>query len=312
MSQSHDYDKILTRLTIVLNRLYEGEELSVTDLAEEFNVSKKTIQRDFNERLYRFPIEKSGRKWRMMAGYRLERQRSADEMLVLDILEKISEGISPKFLSRTQPLFAKLRNESENPIYAHVSIEDVSDKAELFGLLEKAIRESVGVKFEYKNKMREVEPYRLVNFEGYWYLLGVEKADRRAKTYYLKEMYRVQVMEDEFLKDDRLDDILKGALNAWFEPDKEPFEVKLLADSSIAKYFHRRPVSPKQKLLATHENGSLEIAVPITSEQEILPVLKYWMPHLTVLEPVWLREKMVESCQNWLKKLQNATGHDVV
>jgi len=56
MGYRHDYDKILTRLTTILSRLNNGEELSVKSLAEEFNTSERTIQRDFNERLRTFPI----------------------------------------------------------------------------------------------------------------------------------------------------------------------------------------------------------------------------------------------------------------
>jgi len=64
-TMKHDYDKILTRLTVILQRLYEGETLSVSALAEEFNVGPKTIQRDFNECLtVRFPIEKEGKGWK--------------------------------------------------------------------------------------------------------------------------------------------------------------------------------------------------------------------------------------------------------
>ena len=44
MAYKHDYDKILTRLTIILSRLNDGEALSVTELAKEFNVSERTIQ----------------------------------------------------------------------------------------------------------------------------------------------------------------------------------------------------------------------------------------------------------------------------
>ena len=55
MGYKHDYDKILTRLTIILAKLNDGESLSVKELAQEFNVSTKTIQRDFNERLSAFP-----------------------------------------------------------------------------------------------------------------------------------------------------------------------------------------------------------------------------------------------------------------
>ena len=89
MGQIHDYDKILTRLTIILQRLYEGEVVSVQDLAAEFNVSTKTIQRDFNQRLIRFPIEKQGSKWKMQGGHSLTKERTPEEALVLEMLGKV-------------------------------------------------------------------------------------------------------------------------------------------------------------------------------------------------------------------------------
>ena len=45
MAYKHDYDKALTRLRVTLQRLNDGEALGVKELAEEFNVSTRTIQR---------------------------------------------------------------------------------------------------------------------------------------------------------------------------------------------------------------------------------------------------------------------------
>ncbi len=96
-SVKHDYDKILTRLTVILQRLYEGEILTVSELAEEFNVDARTLRRDFKERLIRFPIEKEGRGWKMRDGFRLERDRKPDEELVLDMLETLAGGVGSGF-----------------------------------------------------------------------------------------------------------------------------------------------------------------------------------------------------------------------
>lgn len=60
MGYKHNYDKVLTRLTNILAKLNEGKALSVKELAEEFNVSTRTLQRDFNERLSRFHIYQDG------------------------------------------------------------------------------------------------------------------------------------------------------------------------------------------------------------------------------------------------------------
>lgn len=298
---AHDYDKILTRLTIILNRLYEGEELSVSELAEEFNVTNKTIQRDFNERLYRFPIEKKGRKWKMMEGYKLEKKRSPDEEIVLDILENISDGIGSLFAQKTKSVLSKLKNIQESPVYAKVAIEDISDKMQEMKQIETAIQNAQAVTFQYRKEERKIHPYRIVNFEGYWYLLGVDTKDDRAKTYYLKDIFRIQPLEETFKKDTGLDSKMRGAINAWFEPDKEPFTIRLLAQQEIAKYFQRRPISPNQKLVQTHADGSIEIAFEITSFNEILPTIKYWMPNLHVIEPPALQQEVQKAAEAYLE-----------
>jgi len=57
MSQKHkDYDVALIRILSIFQRLIEGQTLNKKELAEEFNVSEKTIQRDINDRLHSYPI----------------------------------------------------------------------------------------------------------------------------------------------------------------------------------------------------------------------------------------------------------------
>ena len=61
----HDYDKKLFRLIDILGKLYRGENLSIDEYAQEYNVSTKTIQRDFNEKLTSFPIYQDKKIWKM-------------------------------------------------------------------------------------------------------------------------------------------------------------------------------------------------------------------------------------------------------
>jgi len=111
MAYKHNYDKILTRLTNILSKLNDGEALSVKELAEEFNVSSKTIQRDFNERLNDFPIYQDKRKWKMQDGFKVEKTKSLEEQLVLDIIEKMTESIGGKFATTSHKLLSKIKNE---------------------------------------------------------------------------------------------------------------------------------------------------------------------------------------------------------
>jgi len=106
MAYKHDYDKILTRLTVILSKLNDGEALSVKELAKEFNTSERTIQRDFNERLASFPIYQEKKKWKMQEGYRVEKTKSLEDEIVLDIIEKITEGIGGTFSTKAHKLLS--------------------------------------------------------------------------------------------------------------------------------------------------------------------------------------------------------------
>ncbi|WP_300368413.1 WYL domain-containing protein [Hydrogenimonas sp.] len=309
MNKSHDYDKILTRLTTILQRLYSGETLCVADLAEEFNVSTKTIQRDFNERLIRFPIEKSGRCWQMRAGHRLEKVQDIDNLLTLQILETIATGVGSRFAERSKALLGKLKNDTAVPIQSHLPIEDITSHSALFKRIEEATVLTRSLQFVYHNKPRIVHPYRIVNFDGYWYMMAYEPASELVKKFYIKEIADAVVTDETFDPNPSLRERISGALNAWFDPNLEPFELHLLARAPIVKYLERRPLSPNQKIVARHANGDIEVILKATTIREALDIVKSWMPDLIILTPAETRKAF----ENLLKKtLDIQTGHDAV
>jgi len=61
----HDYDKKLFRLINILAKLYRGESFTIDELAIEYNVSNRTIQRDLKERLIHFSIYQENHVWKM-------------------------------------------------------------------------------------------------------------------------------------------------------------------------------------------------------------------------------------------------------
>ncbi len=45
---SVSHDSLAVRLTLIISRLLMGESLSISALAKEFNVTTRTLRRDFN------------------------------------------------------------------------------------------------------------------------------------------------------------------------------------------------------------------------------------------------------------------------
>ena len=168
MAYKHDYDTILTRLTIILSRLNDGEALSVKALAEEFNVSGRTIQRDFNERLISFPVYQDKKKWKMQDGFRLEKSASVEEAVVLDIMEKLMEGAGRQFSTKANKLLSKIKNDSLNPIYAKLDMEDIGDKLQEVQELEIAISNKKQIKCDYDfegyRKELDLKPLKIVSY----------------------------------------------------------------------------------------------------------------------------------------------------
>jgi FixJ family two-component response regulator len=80
------YAKGSERLAEILARLYSGEVLSKKELAQEYGVSLRTMQRYINERLAHFPIRHEGD--RFMLDSTVERSDISDEeVTVLELLE---------------------------------------------------------------------------------------------------------------------------------------------------------------------------------------------------------------------------------
>ena len=304
MAYKHDYDKILTRLSCILSRLNDGEALSVKDLAKEFNTSERTVQRDFNERLVSFPIFQEGKKWKMQDGYRVEKTKSLEDEIVLDIIEKITEGIGGKFALKSHKLLSKIKNQDFNPIYAKLNIEDISDKFGEIQIIEGAVKAKKELECSYDDERHDIfkvtlQPLKIVNFEGFWYLVALQ--DDVLKKYYLKNISNVKATDTAFSTDAKLENLLDSSISVWFQKDVEPFEVKIYANKIAAKYFQRRPL-PTQSIESLHKDGTMEFVVKITHEMEILPIIKYWLPLMRVIEPEWVQEMIEEDLSSYLAK----------
>ena len=272
----HDHDSTLTRLRIILQKLNEGEALSVSDLAQEFNVSSRTIQRDFNEKLVAsYPIEKVGRKWKMQDGFRIEKTSDIEEMLVLDILENFAENMGSKFSSKAKKLLNKLKNEDYNPIYTKLDLEDISDKLEDIQALEIAIKSKkvITCSYEIKNKFKTtLKPLKIVNFEGFWYLLALDKKDI-LKKYYLKNIYDITLTDNLFTVNKDIKQTLDNSITIWFNTNNKPYDVKLYLSPKISKYFKRKPISKTQTIESLNSDGSMVINLKVTDDMEVLNFL---------------------------------------
>ena len=294
------------RQTWILERLNNGEELSITDLSKEWDVSTKTLQRDFDKLVQMLPgqIERAtdGKKYHKAKNYTAQN----DGEIIIEMLDSMVRDIGGKTYSKAHKLLTELKSHIDKPFYTRIDVEDVSDKFELVAQLEKAIAQKKSVSLSYhrwyddngKDKSyQDVYPLKIVVYNGFWYLLAEHAG--YSKKFYLKEIQSCTLKDKAFVPNQKILDSMENSINIWFSPNSKPFEVVLWLDVDAAVYFERKPISKNQKLYKKPD-GTAEVFVKITHEEEIYPVLKFWLPNVRIIEPVELQEKFESMLQGYL------------
>ena len=50
-----------------------------------------------------------------------------------------------------------------------------------------------------------------------------------------------------------------------------------------------------------YEDGSMDISVEITNDMEIMPLVKYWMPHIQILKPKRINDLILSDLEQYIK-----------
>lgn len=302
MQYKHNYDKALFRYTQIIAKLYGGAKLSNVELAKEFSVSTKTIQRDFAKLVLMFPIFQDKKLWQLEKNFEFKENLSIEDDITLKLLSQASKSFDDSFSKRADRLLSRIDDNINSPIYTKIELEDISNKLQEFSQIEKAINLNHKIEITYTvddySYETTINPYKIVNFEGFWYLIAKRKGNLRR--YYLQNVFDVEILEEKFRKSKKIEELISNAINIWFG-ETDSFEVELLIDKSISKYFMRKPISKSQRLKEFDKDKNMIITLDITNEKEIIPVVKYWLPNIKVLKPSGLNEKIKEDVQKFLK-----------
>ncbi|MEA2018568.1 MAG: WYL domain-containing transcriptional regulator [Campylobacterota bacterium] len=302
MQYKHNYDKALFRYTQIIAKLYGGAKLSNIELAEEFQVSTKTIQRDFSKLVLIFPIFQDKKLWQLEKEFEFKENLSIEDDITLKLLSQASKSFDKSFSKRADKLLSRIDDNINSPIYTKIELEDISNKLQEYSQIEKAINSNHKIEIVYTvddySYETVINPYKIVNFEGFWYLIAKRKGNLRR--YYLQNVFNVEILEDKFRKSKKIEELISNAINIWFD-ETDGFEVELLIDKSISKYFMRKPISSSQRLKEFDKDENMIITLDITNEKEIIPIVKYWLPNIKVLKPSGLNEKIKEEVQKFLK-----------
>lgn len=297
----------MARLLFILNKLDKGE-VTTKQLAQDMEVSDRTVQRYINEiDLAQFPIvsPKLG-TYTFQEGYSLSRmQLTNEEASLLVLINSFVQSLKNKSLIKS---FKSLKNriidnKSENPFFiksqesTEYPINDITKKLEEFI----KNKECISIEYEGNNKVIwNLKPLKIAYFEGFWYLLCLGMENKIIK-FAIPKIKIVTGLEHNFKCIKNLDKILKESLNVWFDI-KRDISVQLLVSKDVTQYFKSKDYFPLQKTIKENKDGSLVLSCKISRNEEIFPVIFRWIPYVKVLEPKSLAEKMSSIIKKYIQE----------
>ncbi|RDH82479.1 MAG: transcriptional regulator [endosymbiont of Galathealinum brachiosum] len=291
------HDTLVYRLSQMLVKLNQGEKLSPNNLADEFGVNVRTIQRDLNVRFAYLPLQKEGGFYSLDPLY-LGKLSTRD-------IERFAglAGVQKLFPSLTDDFLRDIFDSSTQSalLVKGYNYENLTGKETLFRELEKSIQNKRRVNFSYKKEgvikqYQSIEPYKLVNNKGIWYLACRDSG--KLKTFSFSKIITMMQLDDNFEADSSIDKLLSEDDSVWI--GEETQEVVLKVSKKVADYFRRRKLIVNQEVEKELEDGSLIISTKVANHNQIIPIIRYWIPHIRIISPDGLQEEMEQELIEYL------------
>jgi predicted DNA-binding transcriptional regulator YafY len=292
-----NHDTLVYRLAQMLVKLNQGEKLDPRSLADEFGVNLRTIQRDLNVRFAYLPLQKTDGRYhldRIFLGQLSTKdiERFAGLAGVRGLFPSLSDAfLRDIFDSRVQGALLVQGHHYEN----------LAGKEQLFRELEKAIVARRQVAFDYAKpdglkSYASVSPYKLINNKGIWYLAALDS--EKLKAFSFTKIERLRTLESAFVWNADIDTQLAAEDGIWLSEEKQ--EVVLKISKEVASYFKRRRLIANQVIEKELEDGGLIVSAKVGHPNQVIPIVRYWIPHIKIISPEELQRELENGLSTYL------------
>ncbi len=294
---SSNHDTLVYRLAQMLVKLNQGEKLDPQALADEFGVNLRTIQRDLNARFAYLPLQKVDGRYHLDPAFLGKLStKDIERFAGLAGVRGLFPSLSDEFL---RDIF-DTRIQSALLVKGH-HYENMAGKEALFRDLEKAIIGRHQIELDYlkaegKKFYAAVSPYKLINNKGVWYLAALD--GEKLKAFSFTKIARLRLLETSFTWSQKIDKQLAEEDGIWLSDEKQ--EIVLKIGREVASYFKRRRLIANQVIEKELEDGGLIISAKVGHTNQILPIVRYWIPHVRIISPETLQVEMEQGLAEYL------------
>ncbi|GLS05357.1 hypothetical protein GCM10007860_25080 [Chitiniphilus shinanonensis] len=280
MSQKGTHDRLAHRLACTLILLNQGSKLTPKGLADKFNVSVKTARRDL-DRLDAIGLQQDEQGRYFLPSYLLGKLtfHEIDRLIMLS-------GIKDLFPETGAGLLHDLFDHmAQNALLSDAQGARVSRCVEI-RQAEAAVAERRRLDLRYRNGgavdlYAGLAPYKVLFERGAWYLVAAD--GDQLKTFHFDKIRTLVLLDTHFQPDPAMLARIQAGDNLWSREALN--EVLVAVDAEAADYFKRRTVLARQHIVQERADGSLVVSTEVIHPSQILPIVRYWIPHVRILDP---------------------------
>ena len=304
----------LERMMAIHARLKAGRFPNCRKIAEELEVSSKTIQRDIDFMRYRLalPIEYDPLRFGFYYTEEVTSFPTIDvsegEIAALFVAQKaLTQYQGTPFERPLRSAFRKITDglkdrmsfswsDLENVISFHSAGASVAD-LELFETVSDAVLRSVELHFEYQKlgsnrfEQRRVRPYHIASLENQWYVFAEDLDREQLRTFALPRMRNARATSTRFRRpaDFSISKVLSGSFGV-FEGGKK-HRIRLQFDAFAGRLVSERTWHESQRIKPARD-GSMMMQLELGGLEEIQRWILGWGSHVRVLEPKELADRV--------------------
>ncbi|CAA6815783.1 MAG: Unknown protein [uncultured Sulfurovum sp.] len=300
----------LYRSIEILKQLNDGKKLCVTQLSHIYEVSDRTIRRDFEliRELFGDFMSKEGECYQAYKKVLLQEVLCATDLMTLANIVNIF-GITSKECTISEETSALIQKSMLVYDFKSRPFENIKNR-ELIRQLEHAIKFNKEIKLVYKTEYfigkRNFHPYKILFLNENFYLVG----ENVSKSTF--EFLRISLIEElihtkkTFFVHKEINDFIKSIQTPWAVFGREQSTVRLRVDQSIRRYFILKKYLPSQKVVAHFDNGDIEVQYKVSSLKELEELIIKWLPKIKIMSPRPLKKMVKKSLERKLKGLVNS------
>ncbi len=297
---------LLERIYYFHQQLAANRYPNASVLVGEFEISPATAHRDIaylRDRLLAplaFDQQRNGYYYEE-EGFRLPFERSPRLVLLLGVLEAMARETGLETLPELKELQEKLgrlvapRGRAVGELIHCEWPEAEPVEPEVLRLVLQGLvlgqRLSIGYAGGKEEGRRQVDPLRLLNYQGRWYLLAWCRLRRDRRLFHLARMSIVELSLEKVAAANRDQDeaYLASAFGIFKGENVEPVEI--VFTGWAARFMRLQRWHPQQEL--RQQNDGLRLRLPVADQREILTKILQFGSHARVLAPESLRQAVI-------------------